>query len=464
MRGKGERQVAPQMHMIRSDHRFRYRLAASRLGGQRVLDAGCGIGYGSTILAEAGCEVTAYDKSPDAIRYAQEYYNSKPNIDYKIGDVYQPIVQADFDAVVAFEVLEHLTHPHEALYQWRETGAKTLLVSVPNEEVFPYRGRIEHHVRHYTKDQLGELLEQNGWTPKEWWGQEGVESDAEPDLNGRTLICLAERNERKEVILPVRKTDDEMLESLRLPGRDLPESVAIIAMGNSVQYYYRECIMSGGARNFADEVWAINMLAGVIQADRVIHMDDIKIQEARRDIAPTANDKRKWSGMLDSFKEKSTPVYTSRAYPDYPATVEYPLEWVCNKLQTYYMNSTVSAAICLALAMGVKELKLYGADFAYPGDTHRRERGRACCEFWLGWAARNGIRLHLPPVTNLLDYDVPEYEKYYGYDTEWITMNVQDDGSFRVGRVDRDPKDIPSPVEMDRRYSHDVRRDSPSKH
>ena len=56
---QGERQVAPTLDGFREDHLARYHFAAQRLAGKKVVDAGCGVGYGSFILAEAGCNVLA---------------------------------------------------------------------------------------------------------------------------------------------------------------------------------------------------------------------------------------------------------------------------------------------------------------------------------------------------------------------------------------------------------------------
>jgi hypothetical protein len=43
------------------------------------------------------------------------------------------------------------------------------------------------------------------------------------------------------------------------------------------------------------------------------------------------------------------------------------------------------------------------------------EAGRACCEFWLAIAATKGIKLHIANSSSLLDMNVPEDQKLYGY-------------------------------------------------
>ena len=47
---------------------------AAMLQGKRVLDAGCGTGYGSAELAQSAAEVTGVDIAADAIEYASANY------------------------------------------------------------------------------------------------------------------------------------------------------------------------------------------------------------------------------------------------------------------------------------------------------------------------------------------------------------------------------------------------------
>ena len=57
----GERLV-PDAHrgqLIYAEHVARYRLAAQFVPGRRVLDAGCGEGYGTDLLAASG-ELTSH--------------------------------------------------------------------------------------------------------------------------------------------------------------------------------------------------------------------------------------------------------------------------------------------------------------------------------------------------------------------------------------------------------------------
>jgi SAM-dependent methyltransferase len=63
----GERFIPELMggELIEAEHQARYRLALPFLRGKRVLDAGCGSGWGSKLLVEAGArEVVGLDIAP----------------------------------------------------------------------------------------------------------------------------------------------------------------------------------------------------------------------------------------------------------------------------------------------------------------------------------------------------------------------------------------------------------------
>jgi SAM-dependent methyltransferase len=448
----GERQVAPELDGIRRDHVARYEWAAERLAGGIVADAGCGVGYGSAILARAGCTVRAYDRSVEAIEYAQAHYNHNPNIKFGVGDVTEVQVPQSAHAVVAFEILEHLDEPEKALKRFRQMGTR-LYASVPNESVFPHRGRVKFHHRHYTRNQFRELLFRNGWKVVEWWGQHDDEAEPEPDVEGRTLIAVCDRHDDPVPLEPAR-APVKIPEHLILNG-SVPESVAIVAMGGSVKSYIYQASKLGNIRRLADEIWTVNVLGNVIQADRLFHMDDMRIQVKRADGNPEGS----VAGMMEWMHHHPGPVYTSKVYDEYPGAVEYPLEWVCTASGHMWMNNTAVYAVAMAVAMGVKHIHLYGVDYAYPGDGHRREKGMACMMYWLGIAQAKGILITIPDTSALFGMDSGGPEQFYGYDAEHLTVTMDADG-FHIERKDRAPEDIPTADQMEIRYSHDPRTEN----
>lgn len=426
---EGERQVAPTLDGIRRDHRARYEFAAKAVKpGARLIDFACGVGYGAKILADAGHMVHAFDIDEEALAYAGEHY-AHPLVTHRRGNgEAPPDFGGEFDAAVCFETIEHLEDPRPLLTALR-SAAPALIASVPNEIVMPYVGQ-QFHYRHYTKREFAQLLESCGWGVTAWLGQEGPESGVEPGVNGRTLVAVCARDAVPEI-------DED------LPGKH----IAILGLGGSVAHYLDTVKRLGGRSKFCDEVWAINALGNVFECDLVFHMDDVRIQEIRAKARPASN----IAAMLRWLRTTKTPVITSRAHPDYPALVEFPLEAVLNDLGFDYFNSTAAYAVAYAIHKRAAKISCFGMDYTYQ-NIHQAEKGRACVEFWLGQAHARGIRIGLPETTSLLDSCHSREERLYGYDTREVRFNVEADGVLKLEYVERTA--LPSADEIEARYDH----------
>ena len=89
-------------------HLKRYEFAAPFCRGGEVLDAGCGVGYGSAFLGEVARRVVGVDRDESAIAYGRERYG-RPNVEFRVGDVLRlDAGDAEFDAVCSFETIEHV--------------------------------------------------------------------------------------------------------------------------------------------------------------------------------------------------------------------------------------------------------------------------------------------------------------------------------------------------------------------
>jgi len=423
----GERQVAPTRDGIRRDHVARYEFAAQSMSGDdlAIIDVACGVGYGARILAEAGASVAAVDYSKEALDYAKEHY-AHARVKYHLADVSDGAVLPPAHAAVCYETIEHLEDPRPLLSSLN-AAAQILFASVPNEEVYPDKHVAFHH-RHYTRRDFEQLLNECGWKVLEWWGQTGPESDVEPNVSGQTLIAVCTRDER-------------------CLHREPPEHVAICGIGPSLNQYVEVTKSLGGRRAYCDEVWGVNCLGDVFACDVVFHMDDVRIQEIRAEARPGSN----VAHMVDWLKGYRGPVITSRAHEDYPGLIEFPLEAVLNDLGHDYFNNTVAYAIAYAIHIGVKKLSIFGCDYTYP-NAHDAEKGRACVEFWLGYARARGINLVIAKTSSLMDALYDRAERLYGYDTVDVAVNVQDDGSVQVEMAEREK--LPTADEIEARYDH----------
>jgi SAM-dependent methyltransferase len=89
-------------------HLKRYEFARPHCVDAEVLDAGCGVGYGSAYLAEVASRVVGVDVSEEAIEYARERYRG-PNVEFVVGDLTAiDFDDGSFDTVCSFETIEHV--------------------------------------------------------------------------------------------------------------------------------------------------------------------------------------------------------------------------------------------------------------------------------------------------------------------------------------------------------------------
>lgn len=117
-----------------NEHLARYAFASRYAFGRRVLDIGCGAGYGSALLAKNAAAVIACDIAPEAVEYARSG-SSLPNVRYVLASCEAiPLVSAQTDLIVAFEVIEHVAGWRAFLAEARRLLAPRgmFLVSTPN--------------------------------------------------------------------------------------------------------------------------------------------------------------------------------------------------------------------------------------------------------------------------------------------------------------------------------------------
>ena len=149
---------SPRVDSVGVEHRARYALAASLARGRRVVDLGCGLGYGAAAMADAGAvTVEAIDASAPAINVARRDYGI--GVRYTIGDIRElPYDDASFDLAVCFEVIEHVLEHDRLLDEIRRVLAPTgvLLISTPNRGSYPADN--PWHIRELTTDELARAL------------------------------------------------------------------------------------------------------------------------------------------------------------------------------------------------------------------------------------------------------------------------------------------------------------------
>ena len=183
------------------------------------------------------------------------------------------------------------------------------------------------------------------------------------------------------------------------------KSIAIVGLGNSFSEYILAKIRS---EKF-DEVWAINSMSGVIYHDKCFMMDP----PSR--FLDTPNAGKQTNIMADRLRQKiNIPIFSCTLDKRCPDVVEFPLQEVLQKTGYAYLNNTVAYSFAYAISQEVSALHLYGIDFTHKA-INFAEAGRACCEFWLAIAISKGIKVNIAHNSSLLDMNVPEDQKLYGY-------------------------------------------------
>lgn len=157
----GERAMPEEMagRLMESEHRARYAWAGQLAEGREVLDAGCGSGYGTEILAAAGAQrVVGIDISDDAIEYARSSF-AAPSIEFRQAGLHQmPFEDGTFDLAACFEVIEHVDRQQHAIGELRRVlrPEGILAISSPNRNV--YLAGNPHHTHEFVPEELAQVL------------------------------------------------------------------------------------------------------------------------------------------------------------------------------------------------------------------------------------------------------------------------------------------------------------------
>ena len=138
-----------------------YRFAEQLCGG-RVLDIGCGYGYGSNHLAQIADHVTGIDYHTPAIEFAKEKYR-RDNLTYLQHDANEPLPFEDnsFDLIVSSEVLEHIRNQRELLGEIKRVGKKGKFVIIKTpQSADGAEDENPHHHHTFTYEEFEKLFKE----------------------------------------------------------------------------------------------------------------------------------------------------------------------------------------------------------------------------------------------------------------------------------------------------------------
>jgi len=159
------------------EHWHRYLIACEYVAGKRVLDAPCGEGYGSNLLAAKALAVVGTDISTDAVAHANKRY-SGANLSYVAANcTHIPEPDASFDVIISFEMIEHI---HEQAEFLREVARLLkpdglFIISSPNRPEYSDRTgyKNEYHVKELDQAELKALLDPH-FSAQQWFAQKAA--------------------------------------------------------------------------------------------------------------------------------------------------------------------------------------------------------------------------------------------------------------------------------------------------
>jgi 2-polyprenyl-3-methyl-5-hydroxy-6-metoxy-1,4-benzoquinol methylase len=147
------------------DHMSRYKWASNYSSNKKILDAGCGNGYGTHYLSLHAESIVGVDIDQETIDKAKKNFFSK-NVEFKKTNVNNlPFENDSFDLVISFEVIEHLsdyqTYFNEIKRVLKPGGV--FIFSTPNK-LFTDNNDLKfnpYHLKEYYHEEILRITEKN---------------------------------------------------------------------------------------------------------------------------------------------------------------------------------------------------------------------------------------------------------------------------------------------------------------
>jgi SAM-dependent methyltransferase len=147
-------------------HEVAYRFALPLVANSRVLEVGCGEGYGTALLASGAADVIGIDYDALTIAHAAARYRQARFVRGNLAAL--PLPSRSVDVVATLQVIEHVWNHNEfvseCLRVLRPGGL--LLVTTPNRLTFSPGLETPvnpFHTKEFTAAELADLLTTNGF-------------------------------------------------------------------------------------------------------------------------------------------------------------------------------------------------------------------------------------------------------------------------------------------------------------
>jgi 2-polyprenyl-3-methyl-5-hydroxy-6-metoxy-1,4-benzoquinol methylase len=182
--GEQEEQALPGFQKYRLNGWYQYMLGRylyvlKYVKNKRVLDAGCGFGWGTYLLSGSSSELIGVDIDEGAICFAKETWRDT-NAKFLTHSVLRlEELKKEFDVVVSFEVLEHFSLTEGKQYLWSmgkclsDNGILVMSSFFPEKDEAAQKAQVAnpYHLHIYTKKEMEEFMQMAGMKVMKWFGE-----------------------------------------------------------------------------------------------------------------------------------------------------------------------------------------------------------------------------------------------------------------------------------------------------
>lgn len=147
------------------EHLHRYAVGRALAAGRRVLDLGCGEGYGTCELQQGGADlVVSVEIDFEAALHASHRADDPPALVAVADAMRLPLRSHSFDLVVCFEVIEHVPNPRALVAEVKRVlvPGGIFVTSTPNKSIYNVgREPNPYHVSEMELEEFASLLSEH---------------------------------------------------------------------------------------------------------------------------------------------------------------------------------------------------------------------------------------------------------------------------------------------------------------
>lgn len=153
-------------YFIYQYHIATYKYVTNNVANKKVLDFGCGSGYGTALISQHCKEIIGIDISNEAVEYAKSKYSSS-NLSFLSIDSVEtcplPFNDNEFEVILSFQVIEHIDNTTAFLKEINRVlkpGGEAIIVTPDRStRLFSFQKPWNiWHVKEFSKDSLSKEL------------------------------------------------------------------------------------------------------------------------------------------------------------------------------------------------------------------------------------------------------------------------------------------------------------------